>query len=48
MLLKEGWNGVCRLIGEELTSEDTPRRRKELDRLLGYFLAHLNRVDYAG
>jgi len=48
LLLKEGWNGVCRLIGEELASEDTPGRRKELDRLLGYFLAHLNRIDYAG
>jgi hypothetical protein len=41
LLLKEGWTGVCRLIGEELTSEDTPRRRKALDRLLSYFLAHL-------
>ena len=39
LLLKEGWNGVCRLIGEELASEDTPRRRAALDRLLGYFVA---------
>jgi hypothetical protein len=48
LLLKEGWNGICRLIGEELTSEDTPKRRKELDRLLKYFVAHMNRIDYAG
>jgi hypothetical protein len=48
LLLKEGWHGVCRLICEELTSEDTPKRRKDLDRLLNYFLAHLGRIDYAG
>ena len=48
LLLKEGWTGVCRLIGEELTSEDTPKRRKALDRLLSYFLAHMSRIDYAG
>jgi hypothetical protein len=47
-LLAEGWTGVCRLIGEELAREDTPRRRAVLDRLLGYFVAHLNRLDYAG
>ena len=27
LLLKEGWVGVCRLIGEELEREDTPARR---------------------
>jgi hypothetical protein len=48
LLLKEGWTGVCRLIGEELASEDTPRRRRALDRLLHYFLGHLTRLDYAG
>jgi hypothetical protein len=47
-LLKEGWVGVCRLIGEELASEDTPARRRALDRLLGYFLPHMGRIDYAG
>ena len=25
-LLKEGWTGVCRLIGEELERADTPPR----------------------
>jgi hypothetical protein len=48
LLLEEGWNGVCRLIGEELTREDTPRRRAALDRMLNYFVAHLNRLDYRG
>jgi hypothetical protein len=48
LLLKEGWTGVCRLIGEELGREDTPRRREALERLLGYFVGHLTRIDYAG
>ncbi len=48
LLLKEGWTGVCRLIGEELASQDTPTRRAALDRLLGYFLPHIGRIDYAG
>lgn len=48
LLLKEGWAGICRLIGEELEREDTPTRRKSLDRLLMYFMAHIGRLDYAG
>jgi hypothetical protein len=48
LLLKQGWTGICQLIGEELTRDDTPKRRKELDRLLKYFLGHLKRLDYAG
>jgi hypothetical protein len=48
LLLKEGWTGICRLIGEELTREDTPRRRAALDRMLGYFVNHISRIDYAG
>jgi hypothetical protein len=48
LLLKEGWNGVCRLIGEELGREDTPKRRAALGRMLGYFVNHMSRLDYAG
>jgi hypothetical protein len=48
LLLKQGWAGVCRLIGEELGREDTPPRRAALDRMLGYFLGHIGRLDYAG
>jgi hypothetical protein len=48
LLLTEGWTGICRLIGEQLTREDTPRRRETLDRMLGYFINHLSRLDYAG
>jgi hypothetical protein len=48
LLLHEGWTGICRLIGTELEREDTPQRRRILDRLLKYFLRHLKRLDYAG
>lgn len=48
LLLKEGWTGICRLIGEELQREDTPQRRATLDRLLAYFMNHISRLDYAG
>lgn len=48
LLLREGWTGICRLIGEELAAEDTPARRGALDRLLGYLLPHIGRLDYAG
>lgn len=48
LLLKEGWGGVCRQVGEELAGEDTPRRREALDRMLGSFLPHIGRIDYAG
>ena len=48
LLLSEGWTGICRLIGEELARQDTPPRRKALDRLLNYFLGHMTRLDYAG
>jgi hypothetical protein len=48
LLLEQGWAGVCRLIGEGLEREDTPRRRRVFDGLLGYFLNHMTRIDYAG
>jgi hypothetical protein len=48
LLLKEGWTGVCRQIGEELERADTPPRRAALDRMLGYFVNHLSRLNYAG
>ena len=48
LLLREGWGGVCRQIGEELAKEDTPKRRAALDRMLNYFVAHIGRLDYRG
>src|SRR4029077_6597290 len=47
LLLREGWAGICRLMGEELERENTPRRRAVLDRMLGYFVNHMGRLDYA-
>jgi hypothetical protein len=48
LLLKEGWTGVCRLMGEELAAGDTPARRSALERMLNYFVPHMGRIDYAG
>ena len=48
LLLRQGWTGICQLIGEELEAEDTLPRRKALDRLLTYFTPHMGRLDYAG
>lgn len=48
LLLHEGWTGVCRLIGEELAREDTLPRRAALERMMTYFVKHLNRLDYRG
>lgn len=46
-LLKDGWTGVCRLVGEEYGKEDTPTRRKSLEKLVNYFAKHTTRLDYA-
>lgn len=48
LLLSEGWGGICQLVGEELEREDTPQRRRALERLLKYFAKHLGRLDYRG
>ena len=47
-LLKDGWLGICRRIGEEWERADTPSRRGALDRMVGDFLNHPGRLDYAG
>ncbi len=46
LLLEEGWQGICRLIGEELAREDTPARRRVLEALTQYFMTHMTRLDY--
>lgn len=46
LLLAEGWHGVCRLVGAEYEHEDVPSRRAILEPLIGYFSAHLTRLDY--
>ena len=47
LLLSEGWTGICRLIGEEYVSEDTPMRRAILEELTHYFVKHMMRLSYA-
>lgn len=47
-LLAEGWSGLCRLVAEEYAQGDTPPRRAALERLVGYFVKHTTRLDYAG
>jgi len=46
LLLEEGWDGICRLIGEEYAREDTPPRREVLEPLTRYFAGHMTRLGY--
>jgi hypothetical protein len=46
-LLREGWSGLCRLVGEEYAVGDTPERREALEQLVGYFAKHTSRLAYA-
>lgn len=46
-LLGEGWSGLCRLVAQEYAQGDTPPRRRALEKLVGYFAKHTNRLDYA-
>lgn len=45
-LLESGWNGIIQLLGEEFQQEDTPPRRAALEKLLNYFVAHVQRLGY--
>jgi hypothetical protein len=50
LLAWQGWAGVCQWVGELLAvSEDAERerRRKRTDRLIGYFVKHTHRLNYA-
>lgn len=45
-LLESGWSGVCQLVAEEYAKEDTPARRSALEKLVGYFAKHTQRLAY--
>lgn len=45
-VLADGWAGVCRYVGDELSGENTPARRAVLDGLIGYMKNHIGRMDY--
>lgn len=50
LLLQRGWVGVCQWVSELLAVEEEPereRRRVATDRLIGYFVKHTNRLNYA-
>jgi hypothetical protein len=46
-LLRGGWSGVCEVVAQAIVQEDTPQRRKVLDKLVGYFAKHTQRLAYA-
>jgi hypothetical protein len=46
-LLAEGWTGLCRLVGAEYAQGETPQRRAALEKLVGYFVKHTQRLSYA-
>jgi hypothetical protein len=46
LLLESGWSGICKVVGEEYAKEDTPARRSVLEKLVGYFAKHTQRLDY--
>ena len=46
LLLESGWPGICQLVNEEYTKGDTPERRAALEKLVGYFAKHTQRLGY--
>lgn len=46
LLLESGWPGVCQLVSEEYAQGDTPERRSALEKLVGYFAKHSQRLGY--
>jgi hypothetical protein len=46
LLLESGWSGVCQLVNEEYAKGDTPERRRALEKLVGYFAKHTQRLAY--
>ena len=46
LMLEQGWEGICQGVCEEYAKEDTPERRCALEKLVGYFVKHLTRLNY--
>jgi len=46
LLLESGWSGVCQLVSAEYAKGDTPERRSVLEKLIGYFAKHTQRLAY--
>jgi hypothetical protein len=50
LLVRHGWGGVCRWVGDLLAVADEAereRRRRRTDRVIGYFSKHTQRLNYA-
>jgi hypothetical protein len=50
LLARQGWMGVCQWVSALLTVNDDAereRRRPATEKLIGYFAAHLQRLNYA-
>jgi hypothetical protein len=50
LLLGQGWAGVCQWVSELLAvpeEGERERRRRATERLLGYFVKHMTRLNYA-
>lgn len=46
LLLESGWSGICQLLSQEYARGDTPERRSALEKLVGYFAKHAQRLGY--
>jgi hypothetical protein len=46
LLVESGWSGICQLVSEEYEKGDTPERRTALEKLIGYFAKHTQRLKY--
>jgi hypothetical protein len=46
LLLEAGWTGICQLVSEEYAKGDSPQRRSALEKLVGYFAKHTQRLAY--
>ena len=50
LLVRQGWAGVCQWVSELLAvaeEAERERRRQATDRLIGYFVKHTTRLNYA-
>lgn len=46
LLLEKGWQGITELMAKALQQEDTERTRGPLEKMLGYFIKHVSRLNY--
>lgn len=47
-LVRQGWAGVMRLVGETPSGPGAEKRRPAVEELMNHFAKHIGRLDYAG